>query len=343
MNGMKQIFLRLAALAGALLLLAGCGGRAASGAPLRRTVFAMDTVMNLTVCGASDADLQAAEDELTRLDAALARTRAGSDVYTLNHTGSVRSAALAELCARANELAAETGGLFDVTVAPVLALWGFGENTGDLRVPDGAALAEALSRVGYERLSVDGDGETVRLALPAQVDFGGVAKGFAADRLLRLLDRTGGAVLDLGGDVALRGTRDDGSRWRVAIRDPADAGAYLGVLETTDVCVMTSGVYERYFEQDGVRYHHILDPRTGYPADSGVVSATVVCESGVRADALATACCAAGADAALRLRETLADVVPFDLILVTDDARVLYTCADFTPEPGNSYTYEAVS
>lgn len=320
-------------------LLAGCGKQPTADEPLRRTVLAMDTVMNLAVYGGSEDDLQNAEDEIKLLDAALARTKPDSAVYALNQTGSVRDATLAELCARANDISAETGGAFDVTVAPVLSLWGFGENAESRRVPDADALSEALSHVGYESLTLSDGGATVNLAPPARADFGGIAKGYAAEKLLGLLEHTNGAVLDLGGDVALHGTKPDGSKWRVAVKDPADAGRYLGVLEATDVCVMTSGVYERYFEENGVRYHHIIDPRTGYPADSGVVSATVICADGVRADALATACCVLGAEGALALR----DASDFDLILVTDDARVLYTCEEFTPEAGNGYTYEYIA
>lgn len=324
------------------LLLAGCGTQTAA-EPVRRTVFAMDTVMNLTVYGGSEADLQNAEDELNRLDALLARTKPDSAVYALNHEGSVRDATLAELCARANDISAETGGAFDVTVAPVLALWGFGENAESQCVPDADALTEALSHVGYNALTLSDGGVTVNLAPPAQADFGGIAKGYAAEKLLHRVEHTTGAVLDLGGDVALHGTKPDGSKWRVAVKDPMDGGAYLGVLEATDVCVMTSGVYERYFEENGVRYHHILDPRTGYPAASGVVSATVICADGVRADALATACCVLGADASLELRARLADTAAFDLILVTEDGDVYYTCDGFTPETGNGYTYEKIS
>ncbi len=334
----RALFLLLAV----CLLLAACGKPEAVPEPaLRRTVFAMDTVMNLTVYGGNEQDLQNAEDELNRLDALLARTRQGSDVHTLNRTGSVRSGTVAELCARAKEISAATGGAFDVTVAPVLTLWGFGENSGTQRVPDGDALSRALSRVGYAALSLSDGGGTANLALPAQADFGGIAKGYAANRLLRRLDNVAGAALDLGGDVALLGAKSDGAPWRVAIKDPADESAYLGVLSTEGgVCVMTSGVYERYFEENGVRYHHIIDPRTGYPADSGVVSATVVCADGVWADALATACCVLGAEESLALRQRLADTVAFELILVTDGGAVLYTGDGFAPEARSGYAYQ---
>ena len=326
------------------LLLAGCGETAPRANA--RTVFAMDTVMNLTVYGGNDTQLNAAEQELHRLDAALARGTEGSAVYALNRDGTAAGTELAYLVRSALAISEATDGAFDVTVAPVLELWGFGSGAGEHRVPTEAELAEALAHVGAARLHTDGDTDHVTLDLPAQIDLGGIAKGYAALSVKQKLEAAGaaGAVLDLGGDVALLGTKPDGSNWRVAVKDPADGGAYLGVLATDgDRFVMTSGVYERYFEENGVRYHHIIDPRTGCPAESGIVSATVVCGDGIWADALATACCVMGADASLALRARLADETPFELILVTADGRVLYTCDGFTPEVGNGYTYEKVS
>ena len=306
-----------------IFLLTGCAARA-DDTPHRRTVFAMDTVMNLTAYGANGkAALSAAEQELYRLDALLARGAEGSAVYALNHGAATPDPELSALLDEAGKIADATGGAFDPHLGEVLDLWGFGSGAGEHRVPTAAELSEAKPLL----------------------DLGGIAKGYAGQRVRAELMENGvkSAVIDLGGDVALLGSKPDGSDWRVAIKDPADEGVYLGILETGGGrFIMTSGVYERYFEENGVRYHHIIDPATGYPADSGVVSATVVCSDGVWADALATACCVVGADAALGMRERLAETMAFDVILVTDDARVLYTCAGFAPQT-NGYTYEQVA
>ena len=178
---------------------------------------------------------------------------------------------------------------------------------------------------------------------------GGIAKGYAADLLRAQLEKEGvtSATLDLGGDVFVMGRKTDGSDWRIAVKDPADTESYLGVVSAADKFVVTSGVYERYFEENGVRYHHILDPKTGCPAESGLVSVTVLCGNGAWADALSTACFVLGPDGALALRDDLADQgTDFELILVTDDGRVLYTdgLADtFTPNDESGYTYEALA
>ena len=334
---------RLAALLLAALLLAGCGAR--DTAPAAATVFCMDTVMNLTAYGKNAPDaLRDVEAELERLDALLARGTEGSAVYTLNHEGSVIDGEVADLLRASGTISEACDEAFDPTVAALLDLWGFGSGAGEHRVPSHAEIAEVLSHVGAKHAHIDG--EQVLLDLPTQLDLGGIAKGWAGARAREKLSENGvtSAVLDLGGDVALLGSKPDGASWRVAIRDPAEGGSYLGVLETPgDQFIMTSGVYERYFEENGVRYHHILDPKTGYPASSDLVSATVVCEDGVWADALATACCVLGAEESLALRQHLADTMAFDLLLVTDGGEVRYTCEGFEPETGSGYTYEKVS
>ena len=327
------------------LALTGCAWRddVDAAAPLSRTVFAMDTVMNLTVYGENgEAALDAAEQELYRLDAHLARGTEGSAVYALNHDGTVIDREAAYLLHESGSIAQATGGAFDPTVAELLDLWGFGSGAGEHRVPTQEEIDAALANVGEKHLHIDG--EQVILDLPAQLDLGGIAKGYAGGCVAQLLRGSGitSAVLDLGGDVALLGNKPVGGAWRVAIKDPAQEGAYLGVLETEgDRFIMTSGIYERYFEENGVRYHHILDPKTGCPADSDLVSATVICTDGVWADALATACCVLGAEGSLELWKT-ADWTPFDLILVTVDGRVLYTCDGFTAQ-AEGYTYERVA
>lgn len=327
------------------LTLSGCAWRDAvdAAAPLSRTVFAMDTVMNLTVYGENGAAaLDAAEQELYRLDAHLARGTEGSAVYALNHEGTIIDREAAYLLHASGSIAQATGGAFDPTVAELLDLWGFGSGAGEHRVPTQEEIDAALANVGAKHVHIDG--EQVILDLPAQLDLGGVAKGYAGGCVEQILRGSGitSAVLDLGGDVALLGSKPVGGAWRVAIKDPAQEGAYLGVLETEgDRFIMTSGVYERYFEENGVRYHHILDPKTGYPAHSDLVSATVICADGTWADALATACCVLGAEGALELWKT-ADWTPFDVILVTADGRVLYTCDGFTSQ-AEGYTYERVA
>ena len=308
------------------LSLTACGETAAESET--RTVYAMDTVMNLTVYGENAAAaLESAEKELHTLDeAVLSRTAEGSELYALNTSNgeTVECGAddiLPALIETALTISDATDGAFDPTLAPVLDAWGFTKD--ERRVPSADELKELLGHTGCGKVALEktADGWTVTL-----------------------LD---GAQLDLGGDVFVMGRKTDGSDWRIAVKDPADTESYLGVVSAADKFIVTSGVYERYFEENGVRYHHILDPKTGCPAESGLVSVTVLCENGAWADALSTACFVLGPDGALALRDDLADQgTDFELILVTDDGRVLYTdgLADaFTPNDESGYTYEALA
>lgn len=336
------------------LSLTACGETAAESET--RTVYAMDTVMNLTVYGENAAAaLESAEKELHTLDeAVLSRTAEGSELYALNTSNgeTVEYGAddiLPALIETALTISDATDGAFDPTLAPVLDAWGFTKD--ERRVPSADKLKELLSHTGCGKVALEktADGWTVTLLDGAQLDLGGIAKGYAADLLRAQLEKEGvtSATLDLGGDVFVMGRKTDGSDWRIAVKDPADTESYLGVVSAADKFIVTSGVYERYFEENGVRYHHILDPKTGCPAESGLVSVTVLCENGAWADALSTACFVLGPDGALALRDDLADQgTNFELILATDDGRVLYTdgLADaFTPNDESGYTYEALA
>lgn len=336
------------------LSLTACGETAAESET--RTVYAMDTVMNLTVYGENAAAaLESAEKELHTLDeAVLSRTAEGSELYALNTSNgeTVEYGAddiLPALIETALTISDATDGAFDPTLAPVLDAWGFTKD--ERRVPFADELKELLSHTGCGKVALEktADGWTVTLLDGAQLDLGGIAKGYAADLLRAQLEKEGvtSATLDLGGDVFVMGRKTDGSDWRIAVKDPADTESYLGIVSAADKFIVTSGVYERYFEENGVRYHHILDPKTGCPAESGLVSVTVLCENGAWADALSTACFVLGPDGALALRDDLADQgTDFELILATDDGRVLYTdglAGAFTPNDESGYTYEALA
>ena len=316
-------FRPLVLLAALCCLLAGC---AKQDAPETRSVFALGCAAELAAYGDNAPDaLEAAEQELLRIDAALSPDT--GDIAALNRGGTVRSADVSYLAYRADYISEVTGGAFDITVAPLLALWCLNED--EPRTTSAAELAEAISHVGRSFVH-RGDGVTVTLDLPAQVDLGGIAGGYAAMSLRELFADIGveNALFDLGGDVCVMGIKPDGSDWRVTINDSTGGGDALGVLEASDVCVMTAG-------------EHIIDPSTGAPADSDVVSATVICRDGIWADALATAICVMGAEKAIALRETLS--IDFDIILLTDDGRVIYTCENFTPSSDSDYTYERVA
>lgn len=304
-----------AALLGACML--GCGK------PRRDSYFAMDTFVTLEAYGfRADAALEACRRETLRIEGLMSVASETGDIYRVNHADGepVRVAAeTAEALERALLVSEATGGAFDPTVYPLVLRWGF--TGGRHRVVDDDELAQCLPLVGWEKVSVSGD--LVALPRGSGLDLGGVAKGYATDRLVAILRgmRVRSALLSLGGNVYALGHRPNGGDWRIAVQNPDGAGV-VGVVRASDTAVITAGSYQRFFVEDGVCYHHILDPKTGRPAQSGLTSVTVVCPDATRADALSTALFVMGlADATAYWRGDGS----FGAIFISDDGTVSYT------------------
>lgn len=287
-----------------LLLLAGCAAPAAPAAePCRYELAAMDTFMTLTVYGLPDGEAQAvlqrAAARIRQLEELLSVTSEDSEIYKAYHAGGEAvslSADTRELLSEALALCRDTDGALDVTIYPVVRAWGF--TTGDYRVPEEAELAALLEKVDDTQARLDGD------------------------RLMELFREAGAAsaIVELGGNVQALGARPDGSPWRVAVQAPE--GGYAGALEIADKAVITSGGYQRYFEQDGVTYCHIIDPATGRPARTGLASVTVVADRGVRGDGLSTALFVMGRE---RAEAYWREHPGFDFILLGEDGTAAIT------------------
>ena len=342
----------------AALLLSGCGAQMSPDeAQESIQVLAMDTAMLITTYGErSPAAAYACEDAIRDLEKRLSRTDPDSAVSRLNAAGTLEEAdtELRSILMWAGYYCQETDGAFDITVAPVVAAWGFAGG-GEYRVPPQEELTQLLELV--DGSAIKGNGQTVTLGPGQAIDLGGLAKGYAADKIVKVLQEhdVPRANINLGGNVLAYGDRPDGTPWRVGIQDPARAeeqNAFAGVLGLTDSFAVTSGGYQRYFEEGGKRYHHIIDPATGYPADSGLSSVTVVAGlgeeggfPGTMCDALSTALFIMGEEKALDFRRTW-EGTPFELVLVTEDGRVVVTeeLADrFTLDETSGYTLEVAS
>ena len=259
--------------------------------PVSAVDFVCDTVVTITIYGK-----QETANEAIRLCRAyekrLSKTIEGSDIWNLNHADGkpvTVDAETAALLTLAKEIALKSGGAFDVTIAPASALWNFTAEPPTL--PDETALSEAVKRVGTENLLIDGN--TVTLLNGAEIDLGGIAKGYIADCVAAYLKRSGvkHACINMGGNIVAFGGKPDGTPWTIGIRDPHGTAADSEeVRSLTDGVLVTSGNYERFFELDGVRYHHILDPKTGMPVQNGLASVTILADNSALADALSTAC-----------------------------------------------------
>jgi len=344
---MRRLFAGLMA-AGLAAALAGCGAGAQQ-AKAGGTVYAMDTVMNFTYYdgdnGNADAAYTQTQQEINRLDQLLSRTRASSEISKLNSAGGAPTQVdgeVADVISDALTYSAATDGTFDITIAPVVSAWGF--TTDHQQVPEQSKLEALLKTVDYRKVSVDGD--TVTLGPEQSVDLGGIAKGYASDRVKAILEKNGvaSAMASLGGNVYVRGSKPDGSAWRVAVEDPKNTSAYAGVLSLTESFAVTSGGYQRYFVQDGKTYHHIIDPSTGAPSESGLTSVTIISgENGTMCDAFSTALFVMGEQKAINFWRT--GGYNFEMVLITADGRVLVSegVADrFEQEKSSGYTYEVI-
>lgn len=328
-----------------LLMLAGCAGPVSTAEeynPCRTEVMAMDTVMTLTVYHQPAEEgmeiLQKAIARIEELESLLSVTKEDSEIYRVNRSdgaGVPLSGLTRELLEDTLALCKETGGALDVTVYPAVRAWGF--TTGDYRVPEEAELSVLTDRIDYTRVSL----EDSCLTLPdgMELDLGAVAKGYAGDRLMALFREEGisSAIVELGGNVQTLGRKPDGSLWRVALQAPE--GGYAGVLEIAEKAVVTSGGYQRYFEQDGETYIHIIDPSSGRPVQNGLASVTIVADSGLQGDGLSTALFVMGREKAEAYWRAHPD---FECILLCEDGTAVITeglensfslCGDWTGQP----------
>lgn len=340
----KRLAVLIATLVVISSVLLGCGSKdTAEDTPesASQVAFTMGTVARITANGngASEA-VEAVIQELERLTAAVDRFTPGSDIHSVNAGAGDWvdvKAETVELVERSLELARLTDGAFDPTVAPLINLWGFIEDPNaepdegssptilqGQRPPEHAAIEQTLQIIGYEFVEVDPANSKVRLTHEkAELDVGGIAKGYGADRALALFKEHGidSGLIDLGGDMFVVGRKPDGSEWRIGVVDPQAPGTALAVLSLSDKAVVTSGNYERYFEYEGVRYTHLVDPRTGYPQQE-LASVTVVAPTGTQADALATAVSILGMEKGLELIEGLPGV---DGILIGTNGHIEIT------------------
>lgn len=220
------------------------------------------------------------------------------------------------------ELAEKSNGALDPTIRPLVKLWGIeGEYP---QVPADTELEEALTHVDYHGVEINQDTITFSDG-NISLDFGAVGKGIALDEIKAVLEQeqVTGAAIAVGGSILYYGEKPDGTNWTVGIRDPnGEEGSVMGILTLKEpACVSTSGSYEKYFQEDGVLYHHILNPKTGYPADSGLLSVTVICENGLASDGLSTACFILGIEGS----QDLLEAYHAEAIFIDEDNKVYVT------------------
>lgn len=313
-----------------LALLIGCLFSCAKTDKYTRSFLLMDTVITLTLytddAALASQELDTCQSLLEELDALWSRHREGSDISRINHSANGcggLDARTVGLLTQALEISAATNGCFDITLAPITDLWERCEK--ENRLPSQLELFSVLARTGSKNLSVSSDGSAQK-TVGMHLDLGGIAKGAAVSLLLEHLRTTelSGGLISFGSNVAVFGEKPSGEPFRISLRDPKNKDATVGTLTLSDGQVLSvSGDYERYVTIQGQNYHHILDPSTARPADTGLASVSVIASDGALADALSTALFVMGEEEAQRFYQS--HVYEFEAIFITSDGEISTT------------------
>ena len=324
-----------------MLPLAACGETKES----KETIFAMDTTMTLVAYGKNrDSGIAAAESVILSMDAMLDPELESSTVWAINHANGenvVVPGQVADMLSAAKKVYLQSGGALDLTVYPLLKLWGFIDKK--YYVPYDYEILDQLTKVCFDKVVLTSfpSSGTYTVSMPSygELSFGAVAKGCAADKAIAAMRAAGvtSGIVSLGGNVQTLGLKPDGTQWRVGVEDPNNPGSYLGVLNVGETAIVTSGSYQRNFTDvtTGSTYHHILKPTSGYPVSNNLVAATIICTDGTMADCLSTAMFVLGETESLKYWRKYGgtDGGGFDMVLITKDNRVICTkglIEDFT-------------
>ena len=299
-------------------------------------IFALDTVINMKAFGgrAAKSALDKAVDRIREIEDHMSPTLENSDVFKINQAAGVEPVKVFAdtfyVIEKALEYGRLTEGTFDITIGPIVKLWGI--STDKARVPDKDEIEDKLTLVDYKKVTLDRDAGTVYLEQKGMaMDLGAIAKGYAADEAARILREAGvkSALLNLGGNIITIGAKPDGASWRIGLQDPrsADTGEnHFAIVEVSNATIVSSGDYERFiveeFKKTGERYHHIFDPKTGYPARSGLMASTIISSSSIDADALSTILFIMGYEKGL---EAVQDMAVAEAIGVTQDMKIYTT------------------
>lgn len=297
--------------------------------PVIKEAYVLGTVIQLKVYGnKAEKAIDESIIRLNEIDDRMSVFKEFSDISRINKNAGVEAQVVNEdtyyVIEKAFEYAKLSQGAFDPTIRPLVNLWGVW--TEHAKVPSKEEIAAELQYVNYKDIILNGTNSSIKLSKEKQcLDVGAIAKGYAADEVKQILkeDAIKSAIIDLGGNIFALGKKFDGSLWNIGIQHPLSSrGKFVGIVSFADKSVVTSGNYERYFIQEGKRYHHIIDPRTGYPSENGIISATIISDYSIDGDGLSTCVYVLGPQKAMKLIEGIRGV---DAIVITEDRKVYVT------------------
>ena len=337
MLDLKKKYILLLLLSFMCVLSAGCNN-SSTAEPISETRLLLDTVCTITIYDSTDKMLLTeALDLCAEYESLYSRTIEGSDIWRINHAEGMPvmvEAQTAQIIQAGLEYGTFSDGWFDITVGRLSVLWDF---NGNPAVPSSEELVAARDTVDYRQVFVDGN--KVRLAnAEAWLDLGGIAKGYIADQLAAFLKERGvkSAIIDLGGDIAIVGVKPNGEPWHIGVEQPfSKRSEIIGSISIGEAAIVTSGIYERQFTENGVLYHHILDPASGMPVESDVVSVTIVSKSAMVGDALATIVLLLGSEKSAVLLEEAPGLMGAVLMLRSGEL-LQYGDIDFSASQGDN-------
>lgn len=306
-------------------------------------VFAMDTFMTLTGYGEmADEAVAAAVDEINRIDSLFSVGDENSEIAMLNEKGSIHASEdTVYVLKEALSLYDTTDGALDISIYPLMKLWGFA--SGEYRVPTADEIQNCLNYVNASIIQLDDTTDSLSIEDGQGIDFGAIAKGYTSDRIIDIFEKYNlvSGMVSLGGNVQCYSGKTDGTPWNCGIQDPDEPDSVLCVVSVKDKAVITSGGYERFFtdEETDTTWHHIIDPSTGYPADSGLSSATIICNRGILADGLSTSVFIMGLEQGIQYWQAHSDT--FDMILVTKD-REIYITEGISDSVSSDYSFHII-
>jgi thiamine biosynthesis lipoprotein len=311
-------------------LLTSCTKKASSSSePISKTEFVLGTLCTVKIFdNAPESVLDKAFERLHEIENKMTINAQSSEIMSVNSKSGEDFVKVSEdtfyVVETGKYFSELSGGGFDISIGPVVKLWNIG--TDNARVPSQAEIDAAKPLVNYKNILLDKSQKKIMLKQKGMIiDLGGIAKGYAADEVYRILKENGvkHAIINLGGNVFAMGSKPDGSDWKIGIQNPfSSRGEFIGTVNVKDKTIVSSGVYERYFEKNGKRYHHILDTKTGYPVDNSLVSVTIITNKSINADALSTSVFVMGLEKGMKFVENLDDV---EAIFITKESKVYIT------------------
>ena len=331
MSSSNSRFIKIALLFSLILsLLTGCSQKEQIRGPLTKSNYILGTLIEITLYDNQDVKIiDEAFDRIKDIENKMTiNSENPSQITRLNDASGSHEVELSEdtfyVLEKGKYYSQLSEGEFDITIGPIVKLWNIG--TEYAAIPDPKILAESLKLVDYNKLSLNSEKHTAKLETSGmKVDLGAIAKGYAADEVASILRSHGvkHAIINLGGNILAVGANINGNPWKIGIQNPFNPrGDYLGIAKVDNKTVVTSGIYERYFEQDGKRYHHIIEPKTGYPADNGIAGVSIITDKSIDGDGLSTSIFLLGLDKGMKLIESLDNT---EAVFITTDKKVYIT------------------